>query len=334
MISIRGRREMDSGGGVHRGHQDEGRAREGDSDRTKSSTMGSPMPPRCRAIHRPFVSCMAAWRRGIVYVAVVGGVLCVNVVVFYGHLTAAGAEPSSRAAAQAGGRACHAPAALLTPVAPVEAASGAYWSLLQPVEAQYWRPKLEVVQPYIRPNHAVVDFGAGGGEVLSRVAARAKVGVELMPEARRHARAAHNLTMVADAAALAPASQDVAYMTSALVMVRDPLAALCALHRALRPGGTLVVVALNEARADAALPFGAAANESRAFHLYAWTPRLLGNLGAAAGFAVQVTELWQDHVLLLGVRPPSAPPCEGQGRLPTVLPPNFSATYLPLYAQV
>ena len=103
------------------------------------------------------------------------------------------------------------------------------------------------------PGERVLDVGCGPGfyvaELLEQVGATGSVvGVDASPQtlalARRRTQGQDNVALhQADATALpvADASFDRALSVQVLEYVSDPAAALAELHRALRPGGRLVV---------------------------------------------------------------------------------------------
>jgi SAM-dependent methyltransferase len=145
-------------------------------------------------------------------------------------------------------------------------------------------------EPHVGPGDAVVDFGCGTGGLLERLDAASKVGVEVSEPARREARA-RGLEVVASTSELGDATADVAISNHALEHVLAPLDELRELRRVLRPDGRLVLW----------LPIDDWRSQRRTepdpnHHLYAWTPLLLRNLLAEAGFDVVearvVTHAW------------------------------------------
>lgn len=132
---------------------------------------------------------------------------------------------------------------------------------------------------YVGPDKSVLDFGCGGGFMLSSLNCTKKVGVEINPSAAESARA-KGIEIYRDAADVPDAYVDVVISNSALEHTARPFDELTKLHRVLAPGGTIVVI----------VPCEGLGYEFRAGdinqHLYSWSPMGIGNLLAAAGFAV------------------------------------------------
>lgn len=153
-------------------------------------------------------------------------------------------------------------------------------------------------EPHVGPDDAVVDFGCGTGGLLAALEAGSKVGVEVSDAARAEARAL-GLDVVATTVELPESSADVVVSNHALEHTLAPLDELRELRRVLRPGGRVVLwLPLDDWRAQ---------RRPRAddpdHHLYAWTPKLLANLLAEAGFerieCRVVTRAWPPRAPLL-----------------------------------
>jgi SAM-dependent methyltransferase len=149
-------------------------------------------------------------------------------------------------------------------------------------------------QPYIVPGDSVVDFGCGVGAVLAGLDAERKLGVEIN-ESARAAAAARGVQTVGSTDELPDASADVVISHHALEHTAEPLRELRGLRRVLRPGGRLILwLPLDDWRTQRRPA------EDHNHHLYAWTPLLLGNLLAEAGFEVQesriVTYTWPPRI--------------------------------------
>jgi SAM-dependent methyltransferase len=149
----------------------------------------------------------------------------------------------------------------------------------------------------VSPDHAVLDFGCGGGELLNHLHAREKLGVEVNETARAHA-ASLGIETVGTLAEVTDAWADRIVSNHALEHVPDPFHVLQELHRCLKPGGLLALC----------LPIDDwwrertwTADDING-HLYAWTPLLLGNLLSATGFEIRkiwvFTHAWPPHFYL------------------------------------
>ena len=136
--------------------------------------------------------------------------------------------------------------------------------------------------PYVRAEHAVCDFGCGGGYLLEQLPGREKVGVEVNPDARRAA-AERGLTVVSSSDELPDAHFDVVVSNHALEHAMRPLDEVALLRRKLRIGGIAVFcLPIDDWRTQ---------TQYRAddvnHHLYTWTPQLIGNLMSEAGLRVR-----------------------------------------------
>jgi SAM-dependent methyltransferase len=134
-------------------------------------------------------------------------------------------------------------------------------------------------EPYVKPGHSVLDFGCGGGFILSRLHCAHKYGVEVNSAARDEA-VRNGLTVVSGLSEMREASTDVVMSNHALEHVGDPLGELRNMRRVLRPGGRLVLVTPLE-RGTPWKP------DDKNQHLFTWSPMNLGNLVTAAGFKVE-----------------------------------------------
>jgi SAM-dependent methyltransferase len=134
-------------------------------------------------------------------------------------------------------------------------------------------------EPHIHPGDTVLDFGCGTGGLLERIDAGRKLGVEVSEPARREA-LARGLEVVAATGELDDESIDVVISNHALEHTLSPLDELRELRRVLRPGGRIVLwLPLDDWRAQRR-----PASDDPDHHLFAWTPKLLANLLAEAGF--------------------------------------------------
>jgi SAM-dependent methyltransferase len=140
------------------------------------------------------------------------------------------------------------------------------------------RFNLHLWRPHLRPEHSVLDFGCGGGFLLSVLDARVKVGVEVNPHARA---AAERLGIVTyPTVAEVPGQFDRVISSHALEHIPHPREALLQLRGKLRDRDSrlLLLLPIDDWRA----------RHNRRYrpgdinqHLHTWTPLLLGNLLAS-----------------------------------------------------
>ena len=133
----------------------------------------------------------------------------------------------------------------------------------------------------IKPSDIVIDFGCGGGFLLRNLTCAHRVGIEINPAGRRHA-VELGVECFADTSQVPDGIADVVLSDHALEHVPFPIGALRELRHKLKPEG---IVALcvpidnwrHQKRYDA--------NDAN-HHLHTWTPQLLGNSLAEAGYDV------------------------------------------------
>jgi SAM-dependent methyltransferase len=136
----------------------------------------------------------------------------------------------------------------------------------------------KLFQPLVAENNDVLDFGCGGGYMLRALSCRTKVGVDVNPFARAEA-AKLGIEVFADIAELGDRKFDVIITSHCLEHVTSPYETLAGLRRILHEDGKIVLLLpLDDWRSQ---PW---VGPDMNFHLYTWTPKLLGNLLVAAGF--------------------------------------------------
>jgi SAM-dependent methyltransferase len=146
------------------------------------------------------------------------------------------------------------------------------------------------VEDYITPHDTVLDFGCGGGYLLGSIPAARKLGVEVSARAREvaHRNGVEVYSCLGD---VGSARVDVVISHAALDHVLDPFTELKEMARVLKPGGRLVIWTPIDDWRDRR----SRANDPN-YRLFTWTPPLMRNLLAEAGFQVLestvVTRAW------------------------------------------
>lgn len=130
---------------------------------------------------------------------------------------------------------------------------------------------------YISHTDVVLDFGCGGGYILSRIDCARRLGVEVNPVAQHEARA-NGLEVYTFLSEVDIESVDVVISNHALEHTRLPFSELQEMHRVLRPNGRVVIVVPCE---SVFRPYQAADPNH---HLFSWSPMCMGNLLLEAGF--------------------------------------------------
>jgi 2-polyprenyl-3-methyl-5-hydroxy-6-metoxy-1,4-benzoquinol methylase len=136
--------------------------------------------------------------------------------------------------------------------------------------------------PHIRAADRVIDFGCGGGWILRQLKCAERVGVELNESAHGfcHENGVRVYRTLDD---VEGGNFDVAISNHCLEHVPYPVEALRALRALMKTGGTLVlVVPLDDWRVQKDHT-----GSDIDHHLHTWTPRLLANTLAEAGFMVR-----------------------------------------------
>jgi SAM-dependent methyltransferase len=162
-------------------------------------------------------------------------------------------------------------------------------------------------RPYCDETRRVLDFGCGDGTILRSLAAREKIGVEINPVCRdfieqRNVSASPRIRVI-DSLPNVPVNwADVGISNHSLEHVVNPLQILSDLHRALRPGGVLIVVTpYDDWRSHGHKTW---VSSDKDHHLFTWSPLNLGNLLAEAGFQIVGTRIstqaWSPKLFFIG----------------------------------
>lgn len=150
--------------------------------------------------------------------------------------------------------------------------------------ARVWKFNQKLWLPFLRDVPDVLDFGCGGGFLLSHIESPKKLGVEINPAAREFA-ASIGVSTVASLHDVPSASFSLVISSHALEHVASPFDTLTEIFRILVPNGRFVTyVPLDDWRARNQRTYQTG---DRNMHLQTWTPRLLGNLLSSTGFQVE-----------------------------------------------
>jgi ubiquinone/menaquinone biosynthesis C-methylase UbiE len=167
-------------------------------------------------------------------------------------------------------------------------------------DARYWEFQREIgkiggilnkfkFEAEIQPTDTVLDFGCGGGYLLSNLQCAKKVGVEINPHAR--AIAANALTETYGSIYdVSDNYVDRIISNHALEHVDNPMLILRELYRVLKPGGKITIVLPCEQYGERGFVYSP--NDINN-HLYTWCPMTFGNLCNAVGFRVVESKAFQ-----------------------------------------
>ena len=145
--------------------------------------------------------------------------------------------------------------------------------------------------PFVKPEDTVLDFGCGGGFTLLALSCTRRVGIDPNEAALKVARA-NGIEAYPSITAVPPATVDVVIINHALEHTTSPLDELLALRAVLKSTGRMVIVTpIDDWRTQRHYD-----PSDLSHHLYTWTPQLLGNLLADAGFRLErigiMTHAW------------------------------------------
>lgn len=135
----------------------------------------------------------------------------------------------------------------------------------------------------INPNDVLMDFGCGGGYLLSSFPNNKKIGFEINRNAWNECKKNGISEMYDDFKNINNESVDTIISNHALEHVPSPIDVLKNLYSKLKVGGKLVVVIPCEQPHEAGFDYSP--NDINQ-HLHTWCPMTLGNLATHAGFKV------------------------------------------------
>lgn len=130
---------------------------------------------------------------------------------------------------------------------------------------------------FLKPSSTIIDFGCGGGYLLSAIEAKRKIGIEVNKVAATEA-AKQGLEAFSSTLDVPDAIADFIISNNALEHTLRPLDELKALLPKLKPGGLCIFVVPCENITMEWKP------KDINNHLYSWSPMCLGNLFVEAGY--------------------------------------------------
>lgn len=141
------------------------------------------------------------------------------------------------------------------------------------------RVNLTKFESYIKPTEKVLEFGCGGGFLLSHIQCAQKIGIEVNDAARAHA-STLGIHTVPDANEVPDAWADVIISDNALEHVACPYSIMASLYTKLRPGGMVVFVIPCDA-----VTFAYKEKDINQ-HFFSWSPMNIGNMLHNIGFNI------------------------------------------------
>lgn len=138
---------------------------------------------------------------------------------------------------------------------------------------------------FIQPEHNVIDFGCGGGFLLSNLDCSGKKGVEINPEARKQA-SGIGLDVTGNIDDIQDNWADIIVSNNALEHTLRPYDEISGLKSKLKPGGIAVFILPCE---SLKMRFH---EDDINQHLYSWSPGAIGNLFKAAGYEIIESKPW------------------------------------------
>ncbi len=133
-------------------------------------------------------------------------------------------------------------------------------------------------EKFIKEDQKVLDFGCGGGYMLSTFNNIEKYGVEISDIAREEAK--RKMKVYKRSSELPDNFFDLIISNHALEHCDNPLLELKELYRSLKKGGLICIVVPIDNKKNNYV------KNDRFMHLYSWSPSNLGNILKVAGFDV------------------------------------------------
>lgn len=136
----------------------------------------------------------------------------------------------------------------------------------------------------INDNDVLMDFGCGGGYLLSQFQNKTKIGFEINKSAWLECKKNNNEIQLTDTFdEIEDNSVDTIISNHAMEHVPLPLETLKNLYKKLKVGGKIVIVLPCEQASEKGFYYSP--NDINQ-HLHTWTPMTFGNLSSLAGFRV------------------------------------------------
>jgi len=129
-------------------------------------------------------------------------------------------------------------------------------------------------------DRTVLDFGCGTGGVLSRLAAKRRIGIEVGEAAASEARR-RGIETFTDLHEVPDHTADVAISFHAIEHVERPIEVLREIARVVKPDGLIRLIVPGELATD---PNQRHWYPNSDLHLHTWTPLLFGNLAHYCGY--------------------------------------------------
>lgn len=138
-------------------------------------------------------------------------------------------------------------------------------------------------------NITVMDFGCGGGFLLSNIDVENKIGFEINPHAIEECKQ-NGISVYSDWKKIKSNTIDVVVSNHALEHVPDPLKILKKIKDVIKPSGKVAIVVPCEQPHERGWKY---TSDDINNHLWTWCPQTLGNLAKLAGLKVLRCEAFQ-----------------------------------------
>ena len=138
-------------------------------------------------------------------------------------------------------------------------------------------------EKYIKKKDKVLDFGCGGGYLLSELNCKEKHGVEFNPVAIKNCRR-KNIKIYKDTKKLKKNYFDKIISNNSLQHCEDPFLEIKNLHQSLKKNGLIIIVTACASRNHKYFP------KDINYQMYSWSPMNLGNFLENCGFKILLSK--------------------------------------------